>query len=161
MTEARVCLWFDGHVREAARFYCETFSDTRIDGDDTAPADNPSVGEGDEFVVTMTIIGIPAMLLNGGPNYPQTEAFSFQVATGDQAETDRLWTAITGNGGSEGQCGWCKDRWGVSWQIVPMALTEALADSDPDAARRSMQAMLQMTKIDIAAIEAARAGETA
>ena len=154
----RVSLWFDGAISEAARFYCDTFPDTQRDSTETAPADNPSVKEGEELSIMMTIMGIPTLLLNGGPHFPQTEAFSFMVGTEDQAETDRLWEAIVENGGSKGQCGWCKDRWGISWQIVPRALSDALADSDPDAARRSMQAMLTMKKIDIAAIEAARKG---
>lgn len=156
---ARVCLWYDGGIGEAAKFYCETFPDTSLDKAEAAAADNPSVSEGTEFSIEMRIFGIPVLLLNGGPHYPQTEAFSFMIGTDDQAETDRLWNAIVESGGSEGRCGWCRDKWGVSWQIVPRALSEGL--SDPHAAGRVQQAMMSMNKIDIARIEAARTGEDA
>lgn len=161
MPKNRVCLWFDGQIGEAARFYCKTFPDTRIDSQSAAPSDNPSNKEGDPLTVEMTIMGIPTLLLNGGPVFPQSEAFSFQVITEDQAETDRLWDAIVGNGGAESQCGWCKDRWGLSWQITPRVLAESMVDADRNAARRASEAMLTMKKIDIAAIEAARAGAPA
>lgn len=157
--KAIVCLWFDGGIAEAARFYCETFPDTALHGGEIAPEGVPDTPEGKVYVVNLSIMGIPAMLLDGGPHFPQTEAFSFQIATGDQAETDRYWNAIVGNGGEEGQCGWCKDKWGVSWQIAPRQLTEALAGADREAAARVQQAMMPMRKIDIAAIEAARRGD--
>lgn len=156
---ALVCLWFDGGITDAARFYCETFPNTFLQGSEVAPEGVPDTPEGKAYVVNLTIMGIPAMLLDGGPHFPQTEAFSFQIATEDQAETDRLWNAIVGNGGQESQCGWCKDKWGVSWQIAPRQLTEALAGPDRDAAARVQQAMMPMKKIDIAAIEAAFRGE--
>lgn len=156
-----VCLWFDGGLSEAAAFYCATFPDTRTEHADTSPVDNPGVDAGEPLTLFMTIMGIPTLLLNGGSAFKQSEAFSFQVATETQEETDRLWDAIVGNGGQESACGWCKDKWGVSWQITPRQLTEAIADPDREAAGRAMEAMMTMHKIDIAAIEAARAGKTA
>jgi len=156
--KALVCLWFDGGIAEAARFYCETFPDTRLLGSEAAPDGVPDIPEGKVYVVNMSIMGIPVMLLDGGPHFKLSEAFSFQVMTEDQAETDRCWNAIVGNGGEESQCGWCKDRWGVSWQIVPRQLTEALTGPDREAAARAQQAMMPMKKIDVAAIEAAIAG---
>jgi len=156
--KARICLWFDGGIGEAADFYCKTFPETRRDKIMTAPADNPSVPKGEEFTVTMTLVGIPVLLLNGGPHFQLNEAASFMVETADQAETDRLWDAITSDGGSESQCGWCKDAWGLSWQITPRALSAGLGDPDPEVAARVQKAMMTMKKIDIAAIEAARRG---
>ena len=152
-----ICLWFNGGA-EAARFYAETFPDSSIDAVHRAPGDFPSGKEGDVLTVEFTVLGIPCLGLNGGPAFPQTEAFSFQLATVDQAETDRYWNAIVGNGGQESACGWCKDRWGVSWQITPIALTEAIVDTDRAAAKRAFDAMMEMGRIDIATIEAARRG---
>ncbi len=153
-----VCLWYDGAAEEAARFYAETFPDSRVTGVHRAPGDFPSGKQGDVLTVEFTVLGIPCIGLNGGPAFKQTEAFSFQVATDDQAETDRLWNAIVGNGGQESACGWCTDKWGVSWQITPRILTEAFTGSDRAAAKRAFDAMMEMTKIDIAKIEAARRG---
>lgn len=157
----RVCLWFDGGLADAARFYCETFPDTRIEGAEAAPDHVPDTPQGKTYVINLTVMGIPVMLLDGGPHFRLSEAFSFQVCTADQEETDRYWNAIVENGGEESQCGWCKDRWGVSWQIAPRQLTDALAGADREAAARAQQAMMPMKKIDIAAIEAAIAGEDA
>ena len=153
-----VCLWYDGTAEEAARFYAETFPDTRVTGVHRAPGDYPDGKQGDVLTVEFTVMGIPCIGLNGGPAFKQTEAFSFQVATDDQAETDRLWNAIVGNGGQESECGWCKDKWGVSWQITPRVLTEAFTGSDKAAAKRAFEAMMTMKKIDVAKIEAARRG---
>jgi len=160
MDKARIvtCLWFDGTARAAAEFYAATFPDSHVGPAMTAPSDNPSTPEGAELVVEFTVLGQRFMGLNGGPTFTHSEAVSFQVLTDTQEETDRYWDAITGNGGQESMCGWCKDRWGVSWQITPRALMAAVSDPDRDAARRAMQAMMEMRKIDIAAIEAARAG---
>jgi 2-polyprenyl-6-hydroxyphenyl methylase/3-demethylubiquinone-9 3-methyltransferase len=153
-----VCLWFDNDAEGAARFYAETFPDSSVGAVMRAPGDYPSGKKGDVLTVEFTVLGIPCIGLNGGPTFQQTEAFSFQVATADQAETDRYWNAIVVNGGQESACGWCKDRWGVSWQITPVALTQAIADPDPGAAKRAFDAMLTMQKIDVAAIETARRG---
>jgi 2-polyprenyl-6-hydroxyphenyl methylase/3-demethylubiquinone-9 3-methyltransferase len=153
-----VCLWYDHDAEAAARFYATTFPDSAIRGVQRAPSDYPDGKEGDVLVVEFTVLGIPCIGINGGPTFRHNEAFSFQVGTRDQAETDRYWKAIVENGGEESQCGWCKDRWGVSWQITPVALTQALADPDPAAAKRAFQAMMGMKKIDIAAIEGARRG---
>ena len=153
-----ICLWYDGGAEDAARFYAETFPDSSVDAVHRAPGDFPSGKEGDVLTVEFTVMGIPCIGLNGGPAFKHTEAFSFQVATEDQAETDRYWNAIVGNGGEESQCGWCKDKWGVSWQITPRALIEAQKDADPAAAKRAFEAMMGMKKIDVAAIEAARRG---
>ncbi|MBS1716088.1 MAG: VOC family protein [Armatimonadetes bacterium] len=153
-----VCLWYDGGAEEAAHFYAATFPDSSVGDVHRAPSDFPSGKEGDVLVVHFTVMGIPCMGLNGGPAFTQDEAFSFQVATEDQEETDRLWNAIVGNGGQESMCGWCKDKWGVSWQITPVALTEALGDPDPAVAKRVFEAMMEMQKLDVAAIEAARRG---
>ena len=153
-----LCLWFNHDAEEAARFYAATFPDSRVNAVHRAPADYPSGKEGDVLTVEFTVCGIPCIGLNGGDAFTHSEAFSFQIATDDQEETDRLWNAIVGNGGQESACGWCKDRWGLSWQITPRALTAAIADPDPAAARRSFEAMMQMKKIDIAAVEAARRG---
>jgi len=153
-----ICLWYDGGAEEAARFYASTFPDSEVRAVHRAPADFPSGKAGDVLTVEFVVLGIPCLGLNGGPAFKQSEAFSFQVATVDQAETDRYWNAIVGHGGQESACGWCKDRWGLSWQITPVALTQAITDPDPAAAKRAFEAMMEMTKIDIAAIEAARRG---
>jgi predicted 3-demethylubiquinone-9 3-methyltransferase (glyoxalase superfamily) len=153
-----ICLWFDGTAEEAARFYADTFPDSAVTAVHRAPADFPSGKKGDVLTVQFTVLGIPCIGLNGGPMFPHTEAFSFQVATTDQAETDRYWDAIVGNGGRESACGWCKDKWGLNWQITPVALTQAFASSDPAVAKRAFEAMMTMRKIDVAAIEAAVRG---
>ena len=153
-----ICLWYDRDALDAARFYAETFPDSKVGAVHRAPGDYPSGKQGNVLTVEFSIMGIPCLGLNGGAAFKHSEAFSFQVATDDQAETDRLWNAIVRNGGQESQCGWCKDRWGLSWQITPRALTDAIADADPAAAKRSFTAMMTMKKIDIAAIEAARRG---
>jgi 2-polyprenyl-6-hydroxyphenyl methylase/3-demethylubiquinone-9 3-methyltransferase len=153
-----ICLWYDRDAEEAARFYAKTFPDSSVDAVHRAPGDFPSGKKGDVLTVEFTVMGIPCLGLNGGPAFKHNEAFSFQVATADQAETDRYWNAIVGNGGQESACGWCKDKWGLSWQITPIALTRAIADPDPAAAKRAFDAMMQMRKIDIATIEAARRG---
>ena len=153
------CLWFDKNAEQAAMFYADTFPDTRIDAVMRAPGDYPSGKQGDVLTVEMHILGMPFLLLNGGPQFTFDEAISFQVATDDQAETDRYWDAITRHGGGqESECGWCKDRWGLSWQITPRALTDAITDPDPAAAKRAFEAMMEMKKIDVAAIEAACRG---
>jgi len=154
------CLWFDkGQAREAARFYASVFPESKVGESHASAADNPSVKEGEELVVEFTVLGQKFAGLNGGPYFKPNEAVSFMVLTENQEETDRYWNAIVGNGGQESQCGWCKDRWGFSWQITPRALLEATNDPDRAAAKRAMEAMLQMKKIDIAAIEAARRGK--
>ena len=153
-----ICLWYDKGAEDAARFYAATFPDSSVGAVHRAPGDYPSGKKGDVLTVEFTVMGIPCLGLNGGPMFKQSEAFSFQVATVDQTETDRYWNAIVGNGGEESNCGWCKDKWGLSWQITPSALTKAITDSDPTVAKRAFDAMMQMNKIDIAAIEAARRG---
>lgn len=153
-----ICLWFDGTAEEAARFYADTFPDSAVTAVHRAPADFPSGKKGDVLTVQFTVLGIPCIGLNGGPMFPHTEAFSFQVATTDQAETDRYWNAIVGNGGQESACGWCKDKWRLNWQITPVALTKAFTNPDPAVAKRAFEAMMTMRKIDIAAIEAAVRG---
>ena len=153
-----ICLWFDGNALEAATFYAATFPDSEVKAVHHAPSDYPSGKQGDVLTVDFTVLGIPCMGLNGGDTFKHSEAFSFQVATDDQAETDRLWNAIVKNGGKESACGWCKDKWGLSWQITPRVLTEAMADPDRAAAKRVFEAMMEMGKIDIAKIEAARRG---
>ena len=153
-----ICLWYDGGAEDAARFYAATFPDSAVGAVHRAPGDFPSGKRGDVLTVEFTVLGLPCLGLNGGPAFRHTEAFSFQVATADQAETDRYWDAIVGNGGEESQCGWCRDRWGVSWQITPVALTAAIADPDRAAAKRAFDAMMRMRKIDVAVIEAARRG---
>ena len=150
-----ICLWYDGDAEEAARFYAKTFPDSSVGAVHLAPGDFPSGKKGDVLTVEFTVMGIPCIGLNGGPAFKHNEAFSFQVATADQAETDRYWNAIVGNGGEESACGWCKDKWGLSWQITPIALTKAITDPDPAVAKRAFDAMMTMKKIDIAAIEAA------
>jgi predicted 3-demethylubiquinone-9 3-methyltransferase (glyoxalase superfamily) len=156
--ENTICLWFNGTALDAASFYAKTFPDSAIGAICRAPADYPAGKQGDVLTVEFTVVGLPCLGLNGGPGFPHTEAFSFQVATDDQAETDRLWNAIVGNGGQASACGWCKDRWGLSWQITPRMLMEAIADPDRAAAKRSFEAMMGMGKIDIAAIEKAWRG---
>jgi predicted 3-demethylubiquinone-9 3-methyltransferase (glyoxalase superfamily) len=153
-----ICLWYDGDAEEAARFYADTFPDSTVDAVHKAPGDYPSGKEGDVITVQFTVMGIPCLGLNGGPEFKHNESFSFQIATETQEETDRYWNAIVGNGGQESACGWCKDKWGLSWQITPTALTDAITDPDPAAAKRAFEAMMTMQKIDIAAIEAARRG---
>lgn len=153
-----ICLWFDGTALDAAQFYADTFPDSRVGTVYRAPGDYPAGKAGDVLTVEFTVAGIPCLGLNGGPGHPHTDAFSFQIATDDQAETDRLWNAIVCNGGQEIACGWCRDRWGLSWQITPRALTQAMADPDPAVAKRVFEAMMHMVKIDVAAIEAARRG---
>ena len=153
-----ICLWYDGDAEAAARFYAETFPDSRVSAVHRAPGDYPDGKQGDVLTVEFTVAGIPCVGLNGGPMFKHSEAFSFQIATDNQAETDRLWKAIVGNGGQESQCGWCKDRWGLSWQITPRALIDAISDPDTAAAKRAFEAMMEMQKIDIAKIEAARRG---
>jgi predicted 3-demethylubiquinone-9 3-methyltransferase (glyoxalase superfamily) len=157
MPKNTICLWFDKDAEAAARFYVATFADSQVKAVHHAPADYPSGKAGDVLTVEFSVLGIPCLGLNGGPAFRHTEAFSFQIATDDQAETDRYWNAIVGHGGSASACGWCKDRWGVSWQITPRVLTEALAGGG-DGARRAFAAMMKMQKIDIATIEAARRG---
>ena len=158
MAENTVCLWFDGAAEAAARFYAATFPRSAVGAILRAPGDYPNGTSGDVLTVEFTVLGVRCVGLNGGPQFTHTEAFSFQVLTDDQAETDRYWNALLAHGGTESQCGWCKDRWGISWQITPRALLEALRDPDPHAARRAFEAMMGMTKIDIAALEAARRG---
>jgi predicted 3-demethylubiquinone-9 3-methyltransferase (glyoxalase superfamily) len=157
MSDVTLCLWYDRSAEEAARFYAATFPDSRVGGVDRAPSDYPSGKAGDVLVVHFTVLGVRCIGLNGGPAMKHSEAFSFQVATRDQAETDRYWNAITGNDGEESACGWCKDKWGISWQITPRVLTDALAGGG-DAARRAFEAMMSMGRIDVAAIEAAIRG---
>jgi predicted 3-demethylubiquinone-9 3-methyltransferase (glyoxalase superfamily) len=152
-----ICLWFNNDAQDAARFYAATFPDSKVTAVQTAPSDYPSGKEGDVITVDFTVMGIPCIGLNGGPEFKQSEAFSFQVATDDQEETDRYWNAIVGNGGKESECGWCKDRWGVSWQITPRTLTDAFAAGGAEA-KRAFDAMMKMKKIDVAAIDAARRG---
>lgn len=152
-----ICLWYDKDAEHAANFYASVFPDSRVTGIDRAPADFPSGKAGEVLVVHFTVAGIPCIGLNGGPAFKHNEAFSFQIATDDQAETDRYWDAIVQNGGQESACGWCKDRWGVNWQITPRVLTEALAAGGEEA-KRAFTAMMEMRKIDVAAIERARRG---
>ena len=152
-----ICLWYDRDAEAAARFYAGIFPDSSVEAVQRAPADYPSGRAGDVLVVQFTVAGIPCLGINGEPAFSQSEAFSFQIATDDQAETDRYWDAIVSNGGRESACGWCKDKWGVSWQITPRALTEAMA-AGGDEARRAFEAMMGMKKIDVARIEAARRG---
>ena len=153
-----ICLWYDGDAEEAANFYAETFPDSSVDAVHKAPGDYPSGKAGDVITVQFTVMGIPCLGLNGGPTFKHNEAFSFQVATETQEETDRYWNAIVSNGGQASACGWCKDKWGLSWQITPVALTEGVTDADPAVAKRVFEAMMTMGKIDIAAIDAARRG---
>ena len=153
-----ICLWYDGAAEEAANFYAKTFPDSCVNAVHRAPGDYPAGKQGDVLTVEFTVMGIRCLGLNGGPGIKHSEAFSFQVATETQAETDRLWDAIIGNGGVASACGWCQDKWGLSWQITPVVLIEAITDPDSVAAKRAFEAMMEMGKIDIAAIEAARRG---
>jgi predicted 3-demethylubiquinone-9 3-methyltransferase (glyoxalase superfamily) len=152
-----ICLWYDKDAEAAARFYAETFPDSAVKEVFRAPTDFPSGKAGDALTVTFTVLGIPCLGINGGPTFKHSEAFSFQIATEDQAETDRYWNAIVGNGGQESECGWCKDKWGLSWQITPRVLSEALAAGGEEA-KPAFAAMMTMQKIDVAKIEAARRG---
>jgi predicted 3-demethylubiquinone-9 3-methyltransferase (glyoxalase superfamily) len=157
MAKNTICLWYDGDAEAAARFYAETFPDSAVGAVHHAPSDYPAGKKGNVLVVDFTVAGVACIGLNGGPMFKHNEAFSFQIATDDQAETDRYWNAIVGNGGQESACGWCKDRWGVSWQITPRVLTAAMAAGGAEA-KRAFDAMMDMKKIDVAAIEAARRG---
>ena len=157
MRKNTVCLWYDGEAEAAANFYAGVFPDSAVGALHRAPADFPSGKAGDVLTVEFTVAGIPCLGLNGGPTFRHSEAFSFQISTETQEETDRYWNAIVGNGGQESACGWCRDRWGLSWQITPRALMEALA-AGGDEARRAFEAMMGMGRIDVAAIEAARRG---
>ena len=158
MTKNVICVWYDNGAEEAARFYARTFPNSSVTAVNRSPGDFPGGKEGQVLTVEFTVVGVPCVGLNGGPAFKHSEAFSFQILTEDQAETDRYWNAIVGNGGAESQCGWCKDRWGLSWQITPRALIEATTSPDKAAAKRAFDAMMGMKKIDIAAIEAARRG---
>jgi len=157
MTKNTICVWYDRDAEEAANFYASVFPDSRVERVQLAPADYPSGKKGDVIVVEFTIVGVTCIGLNGGPAFRQTEAFSFQIQTQDQAETDRYWNAIVGNGGAESACGWCKDKWGVNWQITPKVLTDAMAAGGAQA-QAAFGAMMSMRKIDVAAIEAAVRG---
>jgi predicted 3-demethylubiquinone-9 3-methyltransferase (glyoxalase superfamily) len=158
MNKNTICLWYNNGAEEAAHFYAQTFPDSTVGSVHRAPADFPGGKAGDVLTVDFTVCGIPCMGLNGGDYFKQSEAFSFQIATDDQEETDRYWNAIVGNGGEESACGWCKDKWGLSWQITPRALTEAMTQGG-DVAKRAFEAMMEMGKIDVAKIEAAVRGE--
>ena len=157
MSKNTICLWYNHDAEEAARFYAKTFPDSKVGAVHLAPSDYPSGKAGQVLTVEFTVCGVACLGLNGGDMFKHNESFSFQIATDSQEETDRYWNAIVGNGGQESSCGWCKDRWGLSWQITPRALTDALA-AGGDQARRAFQAMMPMKKIDVAAIEAARRG---
>ncbi|WP_312416409.1 VOC family protein [Shinella sp.] len=157
MAKNTICIWYDKDAEEAARFYAQTFPDSAVGAITRAPGDYPSGKEGEVIVVAFTVAGVACIGLNGGPVFKHNEAFSFQISTEDQEETDRYWNAIVGSGGQESECGWCKDRWGISWQITPRVLTEALAVGGAEA-KRAFSAMMTMKKIDVAAIEAARRG---
>jgi predicted 3-demethylubiquinone-9 3-methyltransferase (glyoxalase superfamily) len=155
-----VCIWYDRDAEAAARFYARTFPDSSVGAVHLAPGDFPSGKKGQVLTVDFTVLGIPCVGLNGGPAFKHSEAFSFQVSTADQAETDRYWNAIVGNGGAESACGWCKDKWGINWQITPAALIQGVTHSDPAVAKRAFDAMMTMKKIDVAAIEAAVRGKS-
>ena len=159
MSKATLCLWYDGTAEEAATFYAATFPDSSVGPVHRAPTDFPGGKKGDPLTVEFTVLGLACIGLNGGPIFPHTEAFSLQVATDSQEETDRYWNAIVGNGGAESACGWCKDKWGLNWQITPRVLTDGMAHPDPAVRTRVFEAMMTMTKIDHAAIEAAAKGE--
>ena len=156
MAKNVICLWYDGTAEDAAKFYAKTFPNSSVTAVHRAPGDYPAGKQGDVLTVEFTVLGVPCVGLNGGPMFKHSEAFSFQVITDGQAETDRYWNAIVNNGGAESACGWCKDKWGLSWQITPRALQDAITDPDRAAAKRAFDAMMDMRKIDIAAIEAAR-----
>ena len=158
LSKNTICLWYDGTALDAATFYAQTFPDSAVVAVHRAPSDYPAGKEGDVITVEFTVMGVSCLGLNGGPGIQHTIAFSFQVATDDQAETDRLWNAIVRNGGQENDCGWCQDKWGVSWQITPRVLTDAYTSPDRAAAKRAFAAMMTMRKIDVAAIEAAVRG---
>jgi predicted 3-demethylubiquinone-9 3-methyltransferase (glyoxalase superfamily) len=158
MAKNVICLWYNGTAEEAARFYAQTFTNSTVTAVHRAPGDYPDGKQGQVLTVEFTVLGVRCLGLNGGPAFKHSEAFSFQIITEDQAETDRYWNAIVDNGGAESQCGWCKDRWGLSWQITPRVLLEATTSHDQAAAKRAFDAMMGMKKIDIAAIEAARRG---
>ncbi|WP_417408024.1 VOC family protein [Hoeflea sp.] len=157
MAKNTICLWYDTEAEDAARFYAETFPDSKVTGVHHAPSDYPSGKAGDVLTVDFTVLGIPCLGLNGGTAFKHSEAFSFQVSTEDQEETDHYWNAIVGNGGEESACGWCKDKWGISWQITPRVLMEAMAVGGEEA-KRAFEAMMEMKKIDVATIERARLG---
>jgi predicted 3-demethylubiquinone-9 3-methyltransferase (glyoxalase superfamily) len=158
MAKNVICLWYDGAAEEAARFYARTFPNSAVAAVHRAPGDYPAGKQGQVLTVEFTVLGVPCLGLNGGPAFTHSEAFSFQIITEDQAETDRYWNAIVDNAGAESACGWCKDRWGLSWQITPRVLLEAITNRDQAAAKRAFDAMMDMKKIDIAAIQAASAG---
>jgi predicted 3-demethylubiquinone-9 3-methyltransferase (glyoxalase superfamily) len=158
MAKNVICLWYNGTAEEAAKFYAETFPNSAVTGVHRAPGDFPTGKQGQVLTVEFTVVGVPCMGLNGGPMFTHTEAFSFQIHTEDQAETDRYWNAIVNNGGSESDCGWCKDKWGLSWQITPRVLLDAMTNPDKAAAKRAFDAMMTMKKIDVAAIKAAIRG---
>ena len=157
MAKNTICVWYDKDAEAAARFYAATFPDSDVTAVHLAPGDYPSGKAGDVLTVEFQVAGIPCLGINGGPAFKHSEAFSFQIATDDQAETDKYWNAIVGNGGAESACGWCKDKWGVNWQITPRVLSDAIAAGGPEA-KRAFEAMMGMRKIDVAAIEAARKG---
>ena len=155
MAKNVICLWYDGTAEEAANFYARTFPNSTVTAVHRAPGDYPNGKEGDVLTVEFTVLGVACLGLNGGPTFKHSEAFSFQVVTNDQAETDQYWNAIVNNGGTESQCGWCKDKWGLSWQITPQILSDAITNIDKAAAKRAFEAMMKMGKIDVASIEAA------
>ena len=158
MAKNVICLWYNGFVVVAAKFYVETFPNSAVTGVHRAPGDFPTGKQGQVLTVEFTVVGVPCLGLNGGPMFTHSEAFSFQIITEDQAETDRYWNAIVNNGGKESDCGWCKDKWGLSWQITPRVLLDAMTNSDKAAAKRAFDAMMTMKKIDVAAIKAAVRG---
>lgn len=159
MTQNIICLWYESGAQEAAEFYAKTFPNSAVGEAHYAPDDYPGGKEGKVLTVDFTVVGIPCVGLNGGDYFKASEAFSFQIITEDQAETDKYWNAIVGNGGQESQCGWCKDKWGISWQITPRVLIESVTSKDKALAKRAFEAMMEMKKINIAAIEAAVKGE--